>query len=122
MEQQLQEIVKLHAEMEEITLEAGVSKTVYSSILRMPSDILPKEVQERADWLYRVRHRQYEAVRAIWSELPATTWKMYESLRGKTLTGHAELIRRRKALKEAWKEWHGKANEAEQEADSRNSR
>ena len=91
------DIVLLHNNMRKLTLEAGVPKTRYESVLLDVEDFKPEEVVELYDWLNKIWNNEYRKVEDIKKLLTDEVWARYDLYK---VTGLREQILLRDAKKE----------------------
>lgn len=102
MKAELMQMIKLlHDEMEQLTIDAGVSPEIYEAIVKYDDDVDHDDLWALHNWLDLV-FDLYLEVRKVWLLHPKRRWDYYYSL-GEELKEMRLLNSKRKKLNEAWK-------------------
>lgn len=102
MRELLAKIEALYREMMIYTHAAGVSTSLYDSVIKADGNLTLEILQDRLSFLEKVRLAEYEAVRYVYELVPPNTWQMYKLLGEHNFPEQVQLNKNRKLLKKAW--------------------
>ncbi len=102
MRELLAKIEALYREMMVYTHAAGVSTSLYDSVVKADGNLTLEILQDRLTFLEKVRRNEYEAVRHTYELVPPDAWNMYKLLGEHNFPEQVQLNRTRKLLKQAW--------------------
>src|SRR4051812_10071851 len=95
-------IISIHQSMEKLTLEAGVAKKKYDSVIVDLEEFTDAELEALALWLTMVQKDQYKSVKEIKGLLKDEYWERYKSFGVKGLREQDLLKEAQKELKKIW--------------------
>lgn len=102
MRELLAKIEILYREMMVYTHAAGVSTSLYDSVVKADGNLTLEILQDRLTFLERVRKTEYEAVRHTYELVPSSAWEMYKLLGEHNFPEQIQLNKTRRILKQAW--------------------
>lgn len=102
MRELLAKIEALYKEMMIYTHAAGVSTSLYDSVIKADGNLTLEILQDRLTFLEKVRLNEYDRVRYLYELVPPEAWTMYKLLGEHNFPEQIELNKARKALKKEW--------------------
>ena len=92
----------LHQDMEQLTVDAGISPELYMSIIEHDDNTTDVELEALHTWLQILYEGPFAAVAKVWKLHPVSRWNYYFRM-GEELTEIRLLRKARSLLNEAWK-------------------
>lgn len=92
----------LHEEMEQLTIDSGVSPETYEQLIKFEKPVQESELAILHTWLQTIFEGPYSELVKIWKLHPRNRWSYY-FLMGDQLTEIKLLNKKRRDLYAAWK-------------------
>jgi hypothetical protein len=101
--QDIEAIQKLHKEMKELCLKAGITEKSYKSILRVNKESSEEDLKERREWLTDFYKGPYKGYKTAYEYVAPYVWENYKLTGTRDLPEQIILSRRIQVLRSAWK-------------------
>lgn len=98
----LQLVKLLHNDMEQLTVDSGVSPEIYKAVVEFDDSTPDAEIEALHTWLQILFEGPYQGVVKVWRLHPKHRWDYYYSM-GEELTEIRLLNKARRKLYEEWK-------------------
>jgi hypothetical protein len=96
-------ILGLHAEMKDLTIQAGVDPEKYQTILDVMEAGVQPDLMELHTWLTEIYKGPYDNVLKVWERHKPETWRQFEIMQVNNLAEQVLLRKRYRELRQAWK-------------------
>lgn len=99
----LDTLMKLHAEMHDLIIAAGVIESHYNNPVKDLNGMTSEQLTQLLDWLQVLRNNEYKQVEVIWKSKPTEWWTNMRMLFAQRNTLEEKLLRQANhKLRKAW--------------------
>jgi hypothetical protein len=110
-------ITKLHSEMKDLVIAAGVSEEEYAKPMHMLPNLNVELLASLEGWFRGIRLGPYAVVLDIWRQRPPNYWADLVAFGETNFPEQVQLRSAQKKLREAWRKQHGKPKRPKPEAE-----